>query len=202
MINALYLFRANIQRVRSIHALHASFSRRVTAAVDLSDILRAEIVLIVSALDHFVHVLTRSGMMEVWRGNRPATAAYLKFPVSLGVAAAIGSGAGAPTSYLEAEIRARHGFASFQKPDDIATAVRLFSTVALWNKVADNLAEDPKFLKARLKLIVERRNKIAHEADVDPSFPGLRWPIEPADIENALTLVEGVGEAIYQAVST
>jgi hypothetical protein len=73
--------------------------------------------------------------------------------------------------------------------------------VALWNRVATSLAENPKDLQARLKLIVDRRNKIAHEADVNPSYPGERWPIVPADIESALTLIEKIGEAIYQIVT-
>jgi hypothetical protein len=197
---ALEIFRSNLERVRSIHALHESFSRRLTAAVDLSDILRAEMVLIVSALDHFIHELARIGIMETWQGKRTATAAYLRFPVSLGVAADIANSHDAASS-LETEIRMRHSFLSFQQPDGIADAVRLFSDIKLWNKVAAALGEDPQTLKATLKLIVERRNKIAHEADVDPSYPGQKWPISPADTQDALTLVEKVGETIFKLVS-
>lgn len=200
MNQALGIFRANLQRVRAIHALHTSFMRRLTAAVDLSDLLRAEIVLIVSALDHFVHELTCAGMMEVWDGRRAATAAYLKFPISLNVATQLAGAAGV-AAHLETEIRARHSILSFQQPDGIADAIRLFSAIALWNRVAAEMSQDPKTLKARLKLIVERRNKIAHEADIDPSFPGQRWPIVSADVEEALKLVEDIGEAIYRLVT-
>lgn len=76
MQKALDLFRANLDRVRSIHATYLHFSGQVTPALDLSDLLRAELVLTVSALDHFVHELARLGMMEIWRGTRPATPAY------------------------------------------------------------------------------------------------------------------------------
>jgi hypothetical protein len=199
MNQALAIFRENIRRVRATHALRDGFARRVTAVVDLSDLLRAEIVLIVSALDHFVHELTRAGMMEVWNGRRVATPAYSKFPVSLNVATQLAGGTGV-AAHLEAEIRARHGILSFQQPDGIADAIRLFSRIALWNRVATELSEDPQMLKTRLKLVVDRRNKIAHEADIDPSYPGQRWPITPVDVEDALKLVEGVGEAIYRLV--
>jgi len=99
--------------------------------------------------------------------------------------------------YLETEIRTRHSYSSFQQPDKIAEAVRLFSTVELWNAVGAHFGEDPNTLKKTLKLLVERRNKIAHEADLDPSFPGQRWPINRNDTEAALAFVEKIGEAIY-----
>jgi hypothetical protein len=64
MQSALNAFANNLERVRYLHALHASFSGRVTAVVGLSDLLRAEVVLAVSALDHYIHELTRVGMLE------------------------------------------------------------------------------------------------------------------------------------------
>ena len=200
MRNSLDIFHANLNRVRSVHATYLHFSGRVTSALDLSDLLRAELVLIVSALDHFVHELTRLGMMEIWRGTRPDTPTYRKFSVSLGVTAQL-AGATAADVHLETEIRTRHSLLSFQKPDKIADAVRLFSPIELWNKVGALLGEDPQALKTQLRLIVDRRNKIAHEADVDPSYPGQRWPISPRDTEDALAFVERVGEAIHGLVT-
>jgi hypothetical protein len=200
MNRALDVFRANLQRVRSIHGLHGSFSSRVTAAIDLSDILRAEIVLIISALDYFVHELTRTGMMEVWSGKRTPTPSYSKFPISMKVAKELAGGTGFAFQ-IESEIRERHGIVSFQKPDSIADAIRLFSAISLWNRVATEIGEDAKMLQAQLKLIVDRRNKIAHEADIDPSYPGQRWPITPYDVEEALKLVERIGEAIFRLVT-
>ena len=61
------------------------------------------------------------------------------------------------------------------------------------------MGEDAQDIKARLKLIVERRN-IAHEADIDPTFPGQHWPIRRQDAEEALAFVEKIGEAIYKLV--
>ena len=200
MKTSLDTFHANLVRVRAVHALYLHFSGAVTAAVDLSDLLRAEMVLIVSALDHFVHELTRLGMLEIWRGTRKATPAYRNFSVSLGVAAAL-AGASTVDAHLESEIRTRHSFQSFQKPDKIAEAIRLFSSVELWNEIGDFLGEDPKDLNIQLGLIVERRNKIAHEADIDPSYPGQKWPIDWTDTDDALAFIEKIGEAIYRVVA-
>ena len=161
MNKSLDIFRANLDRVRSIHALYVHFSGLVKPAIDLTDLLRAEMVLIVSALDHFVHELTRLGMMEIWRGDRTATPSYRKFSVSLDVTTQL-AGGGVDDGHLEAEIRVSHSFQSFQQPDKIAEAVRLFSPIELWNEIGALLGEDPQNLQTQLKLIVERRNKIAH----------------------------------------
>jgi len=200
MNKSLKIFRANLDRVCSIHAVHLHLFRNVTPAIDVTDLLRAEMILIVSALDHFVHELTRLGMMEIWRGNRTATPSYHKFSVSLDTTTRLVGGR-ARDVHLETAIRTSHRFLSFQKPDKIADAVRLFSPIELWNKIGTLLGEDPKYLKTHLRLIVERRNKIAHEADIDPSYPGQRWPIDRKDAEEAVAFIQKVGEAIHQSVN-
>jgi hypothetical protein len=194
MQRAIDQFRENVDRIKNTHALYLRFSGMLTQAVDLTDILRAEIVMVVSALDHYVHELTRLGMIEVFEGKRGSTAAFLQFDISLECILSGASGA----SWLESEIRTRHGFQSFQQPERIAEAVRLFSGIELWKTVAIELGEDTKALKTQIQLLVDRRNKIAHEADLDPSFPGLRWPIDPTIVEQAIDFVSRVCEAIHK----
>jgi hypothetical protein len=54
--------------------------------------------------------------------------------------------------------------------------------------------------RPELQLIVDRRNKIAHEADADPSFPGARWPLSTADVEGATKFIEELCEAIHAVI--
>lgn len=197
---ALDIFRTNLSRIRSLHTVYLSLLGSVTSIVDLSDLLRAEVVLVVSALDHFVHELTRLGMMEIWRGGRPATTAYLRFSVSMDITTRLAGAAGTDT-HLEAEIRMRHGYQAFQQPDNIADAIRLFSAVDLWRDVATALGLRPEDVRSQLKLIVDRRNKIAHEADVDPSYPGQRWPISRRDVEQSIAFVEDIAETVFKLVA-
>jgi len=200
MQQAIDQFRQNVDRVRNIHAIYLRVSSMVTPAMDLTDVLRAEIVMIVSALDHYVHEVTRLGMLEVFDGKRPATPAFLRFDVSLecmlGAMTSATSG-----GWLESEIRTRHGFQSFQNPEKVADALRLFSNAELWKAVAAELKEDPRTLKDRVELLVQRRNKIAHEADLDPSFPGVLWPINPPMAEHAIQFVSDLCEAIQKVVA-
>ena len=54
----------------------------------------------------------------------------------------------------------------------------------------------PEDVKRELTLIVDRCNKIAHEADVDPTPPHERWPIDYPDVDYSLDFIGGVTQAI------
>src|SRR5690349_14661448 len=79
MQKVLLQFRTNIARAQELGRLGSAVSQLTTAAVDVNDIFRAQIVLCVSALDHFVHELTRVGMIEASSGRRSKTDAFLRF---------------------------------------------------------------------------------------------------------------------------
>lgn len=196
---AIDQFRVNIGRVRNFGTMYKILSAQTTQVLDLSDILRAELVMAVSALDQYIHGLVRLGMLEAYSGHRVQTQAFLRFQVALGGAL---QGISAPTSadWLEEQIRTRHGYQSFQHPDNIAGAIRLISDAQLWNEVANHLGMTPQDVKQELALIVDRRNKIAHEADMDSSLLGKRWHIDDVLVDNAINFIEQLAESIYIVV--
>ena len=196
MNKAIDAFRTSMDRARHLGGLHDALSSLTTSAVDASDLLRAQLVLGVSALDYYVHEITVLGMVAVFEGRRPLTPAFLKYRVAMDSVLSGTTG----YAWFESDIRERHSFLSFQQPDKIADAIRLFSDVKLWQQVALQLSMPEQDVKARLKLIVDRRNKIAHEADVDPSFPNMRWPITKSDVDQSLTYIGQICESIYVAV--
>lgn len=203
MLNPIEQFRENIERVRALGGLHTVFNQQTTGVVDLTDLLRAQVVMIVSALDHYIHEITRAGMLEVYDGTRPQTDAFLRFQVSLD-AAMSGIPQSNSSDWLDTEIREKHGHLAFQQPDNIANAVRLFSSCELWRSVASELNQSDQDVKNRLRAIVNRRNQIVHEADLDPSIPGAmnRWPISPSDVAGALDFIRDVCEAIHIVVNS
>ncbi|MEK7454641.1 MAG: HEPN domain-containing protein [Pseudomonadota bacterium] len=196
MQSALDAFNSSLARARHMHGLHNSLNIALTVAVDLTDILRAELVMAVSALDHYVHELTRLGMLECWAGTRVKTEAFNRFPLPIATTALLTSPATSMAA-LDNAIRTKHNHLSFQQPEKIADAIRLFSSSSLWDEVAAHIGSAPKTLKATLAIIIDRRNKIAHESDVDPSFPNQRWPIEPLMVENMVNDIEKIGHAIH-----
>ena len=71
MIRAIDKFSANIGRVRELGNLHAAICNMTSKAIDTSDILRAEIVLAVSALDTLVHDIVNIGIIEIFLERDP-----------------------------------------------------------------------------------------------------------------------------------
>ncbi|EIP98085.1 hypothetical protein OpiT1DRAFT_02535 [Opitutaceae bacterium TAV1] len=197
MLSAQTQFKDNLKRVRELGGLATAVQSLTTSAIDVTDIWRAQIVLIVSALDYFIHELARLGMIECSKGVRPKNDAYFRFEIPL---SATESGiAGSPHEvWVGDTVREKHSWQSFQDPDKLADAIRLISPVKLWEAVGKELGLPPKDIKTRLKLIVDRRNKIAHEADQDPTNPSFRWPIDAVLVSDTINFIEMVADAIYK----
>lgn len=206
MLTALNLFHENIRRSRDLVAIFRAMQAHTTVALDLSDLLRAALVMSVSALDHFIHETVRGGMLEAHRGERAKTPAFLRFRVTLQSVLETPLSPD-PDLWLDGQIREQFGYQSFQRPDRIAEAVRHITEVSLWNEVARLLGTDSGAVRDRLTLIVQRRDKIAHEADIMPDFAGqtvypiLRSPINDAMADGAINFIEQVAEAIFSLVS-
>ena len=198
MLSPIEQFQENITRMQNLGGLQAALDNTTTAALDLTDLLRAQIAMIVSALDLYIHEITRIGMLEVYNGERPQTDAFLRFQVTL-ESAMQGISNASRDGWLDTEIRERHGHLSFQYPDNIADAIRLFSSCKLWEDVAKELNLSAQDVKNRLLTIVKRRNQIVHEADLIPDYPGTitRWPISPANVTSTLDFIQDVCEAIH-----
>jgi hypothetical protein len=192
MNTAIQNFDANMQRVRELGGLYNALESLTTSVIDKSDILRSQLVLGVSALDFYVHEIVYLGMLEIVDGIRQSTPAYDNYKISMRSFTAV-----LPFREVFAnEVREKHSYLAFQQPDKIADAIRLVSTIVLWEEVATVTGKTARDLKEQLRLIVDRRNKIAHEADIDPSYPGARWPITESDVNDALVFIESVVRAI------
>jgi hypothetical protein len=204
-------FEAVWERCAELSSLHAYLAKNVTAALHPDEILRAEWVARVAALDLFIHELTAQRMVAIFQGLLPPTAAYHRFAVANetldrirhAIVTTTPSAVLAPaaaSAAFDLHIRTDLGRKTFQYPDDIADAVRLCSAAELWNVVAGHLGVPPKDIKKTLSLIVERRNKIAHEGDLQP--PPLRepWPIAQADLAFVTKHIEDIVRAINVVV--
>lgn len=136
-------------------------------------------------------------MIDAAKGLRPKTDAYYRFqlPITAVESAITGS---EQEVWIGESVRERHSWQSFQDPDKIAEAIRLISAVKLWEVVGEELGLSPQDAKTQLKLTVDRRNKIAHEADMDPTNPGFRWPISASLVKDAVDFIERVAEAIFK----
>ncbi len=188
-------FGDNIARVKNLVGMFSALSTTTTGALDVSDILRAALVLAVSAFDHYVHEIVRLGMLDAHAGQRPRTKAFDNFRISMdSVFTALTPGGG--SDWLESEIRIQHGFRAFQKSDKVAEAISLMSAISLWEEIGRRQGKPARDVRDQLDLIVDRRNKIAHEADTDPTSPGSRWPIDEPLVTGAVGFLDGLARTV------
>ncbi|MBK1990129.1 hypothetical protein A0J48_021810 [Sphaerospermopsis aphanizomenoides BCCUSP55] len=87
----------------------------------------------------------------------------------------------------------------FPKKFLIADGIRYISNQPLWDEVAKKISRTDKDVKQQLNSIVYRRNKIAHEADIDPTLGlGNRWNIDELMVGDTVDFIEQVVESIHQ----
>lgn len=188
-----------------LSAMYAYLSSTTTKALHSEEILRAEWVGRVAALDLFVHELVAQRIVEVFEGRRAATDSYKKFMLPNET---VGRIRAAPNpddarAAFDLEVRRQLGLITYQGHESIADGIRMVSSVELWNGVAAYLGTPPadvnkraKALRGQLSMIVERRNKIAHEGDMQPAAPRLPWPISQADLQTVSGFILQVVGAI------
>ena len=200
MQKAIDQFRVNISRVKNLGAIYCALDVQTTAVLDMTDVLRAELVLAVSALDQYIHEVVKLGILSIHARARPHTPAFLKFGVTLESALA-GMNNPNDASWLKDTIKSNIGHKSFQKSDKIAEAIRLISDVKLWEEVGKQLNIQSSTAKDNIDIIVDRRNKIAHESDIDPTNPGQLWPINSGLVDDSIMYIEQLVEAIHVCIT-
>jgi hypothetical protein len=192
-------FYAVWSRCAQLSGLHAYLAKNVSAVLQPDELLRAEWVARLSALDLYIHELVAQMMLETFEGRRPPSPGYLRFQVSNEtldrIRAAVNPSDAAAA--FDLDVRNQIGCVTYQDPEKIADGVRLCSSIELWNEVALKLgasqatkASKAKALKRELSLLVRRRNRIAHEGDLQPSIIREPWPINQTDLSYVSEKVE------------
>lgn len=186
---------------------YAYTSANMSAVFDSREILRAEWVARVSALDLYIHELVAQKMLAIFQGGRPCTTKYDKFPIPHSVMSDVINNPHTRDQTYDLEIRRQLGIQTYQTSESIADGIRLISDVTLWREIAldqgaTNSTADSraKSLKMQLNAIVERRNKIAHEGDMQPLTPREPWPINGQDLVVVKNFIEALVNSIDRIV--
>lgn len=200
MFNAKSRFDESYKRIKTMHLLYDHLLNQSKFPHDMvSDILRSELVSIVSALDRFIHDIVKAGIIESYNGRRVLTSSCSNFQVTIGdlksfLSVDINQD---PDVILEDIIDRKHSHLSFQDPKKIADALSLFwDENQKWQAIASQSQNNQNALKIELKNIVIRRNQIVHEADFD-AFQNQIQSIESRDVENSVEFINNLVEVIY-----
>lgn len=199
------LFENAWARCDMLSSIYSYMASRTSGVLQCDEILRAEWVARVAALDLYIHELIAQRLMDVFEGRLPPTSTYEKFMLSNETVSRIRHAPSpeAASAAFDLEVRRQLEFVTYQRPESIADGIRLFSSIELWNEIAirlgasnQNKQQKAKALKGQLSLIVERRNKIVHEGDMQPSTPRSPWPIAFDDLVTVREFLSDLTKAI------
>jgi hypothetical protein len=166
------------------------------SAVDPSDMYRAAWTQTIAALDHWVHEEIYVRATRLVRDHTAQRPDHLqRFPIQLERIEDVLRERVAMDDMFLQTLRETIGRASLQQPDDIMDELRLIVVkrpYEIWTEVASSINArrgvtiwNPTSVKGRQKAVVWRRNRIAHEADLDH---GARRPITAQEASGTVRL--------------
>lgn len=101
--------------------------------------------------------------------------------------------------YLDGVIKKVNSKDSYQSPKSVEYALGLIGVTNIWSKVAPGMRMSAQDVRLELGNIVNRRNKIAHESDLNPLGVSLN-PITKPEVDNVLTFFYGLVINIFHQV--
>ena len=197
MQRAIEKFRLNIESVKDLDTVYTLLINNYPEQA--SDILRAKIVLSVSALDCFIHDLVKQGMIETYQGVRISSKQFESYQIPFNFLKLIENADNSEEklAHLEKAIQKINSKDSYQSPKGVDYALGLINISKIWVSVANLMNGKADDIKDYLSEIIDRRNKIAHEADYD-ALTGSKTPIEQQNINDVIQFIENLCESIYQ----
>ncbi len=208
----------DIQKMRGLYIFLRNHYK--IAPEELSDLLRSELVNLVSAMDRFIHEFVRIGIINSYTSKLPQTDKCKSIPIkfsTLNKVMECQSRGTPPTCneetveyWLNNEITTILRSMSFQKIDKIKDALSYIWNLdhkipAIMDKMHYSFPEatsnaNQKFLEKKIDLIVTRRNQIVHEADYDISVNS-KQTIDVNWLDDTILFVKEFVYSIYENIS-
>lgn len=201
MLIAKERFDCTYRRIIEIHDLYRYLKEELNYSSSfLDDLLRSEIVYVVSALDRFIHDIVKVGILEAYNGRRLITPSLKKFSINLEKLKLILDNNSDANQIIEEIIVENHKHLAFQDPTKIAEALSLiWGENHKWQKISNALRMDEVTVKVKLRNIIIRRNQIVHESDID-LFTNTIQEIEGQDVIDSVMFVKKIVDEIYSLV--
>jgi len=153
----------------------------------LSDLLRASLVMVVSAIDAYFHAKIIAYVVALANKGTamPPALSNAKISVADFVKAKKYE---RPMTVVRNALAEYLGYQSLQAPDQIASALSWLGVADFWNQVAARMGATRANVTSGLKAIVKRRNQIAHEGDLSQSKKARNKsrPLTPKEVRRAL----------------
>jgi hypothetical protein len=190
----LQQFESNILRARDLVGTGQSIDRLTNGVIDSSEMYRSVVVLVVAALDSYVHgvMLDRSVDIVMGRASGGDAGRASGLPIaSVGQILSIADPLQREMS-VRGILATRLALDTYQQPDDIGKALASVGVSKLWSSAFTS----PESIKLALKAVVRRRNLIAHQCDADPMSPAHPNAMSDTDAIDSIDTIELVVRGI------
>lgn len=197
---AIKNFEQNINSVNELVKLYEIIDDQLPLLKEQSgEILRAIIVLSVSALDNFLHDYYRTEIVEAYLGTGNFNIQFEKIRISIKGMGEIDSSSSIPEKrkYLTDELRKIQKTDSYQSGKSIENLFITLNIKGIWTQLEKIGINGMKAndIKNELSNIIDRRNKISHESDWD-FINQKKYPISLRDISDVVSFINNLVEGI------
>lgn len=222
MVTTISTFNACVNDVKSMRAFYIYLKDFYHIPEnDLADLLRAELVNLVSAMDRFIHEIVRIGIVNSYMGLSVKTAKCKAIPFKLITMSKILECkllTTPPTCnedlaeyWVNKEVVEILKTLSFQKIDKIKDALSYIwddphKLQAIVHKMryaafpGPTINANQKYLEQKIDLIVSRRNQIVHEADFDITINS-KQTINTVWLDDAILFITDFVYSIYENIT-
>ncbi|MBW6528466.1 hypothetical protein KZ813_16605 [Sphingomonas sp. RHCKR7] len=192
---ALATFGHAMDRARQMVSLYDALSALRPNEPANDDALRSAYILAVSSFDFFVHELVAIEARH--RFSEPKRTRNISLPMEIITI----TDAETRVAQAEAHVRRVNSYKAFVDPAKLADVLSCYC-VDPWDKITTlingsvpgSTARSADDIKGQLRSIWKRRNKIAHEADVNPTLAGVSlWPIDKTDAQITIAFMYQLG---------
>lgn len=166
------------------------------------EMLRACIVISVSALDNYMHDFYRNEIIESYLGQGNFNVQFSNLRVSIECMKQIGLDditKDYKRKVINDELRKIQKTESYQSPKSIEYIFSNLGVKNVWNRLKEQGIDrlNPDDIKRELSNIIDRRNKISHESDWD-FIREQKYPIDESDVKSTklfiTTLVKNINK--------
>lgn len=202
-------FKTNIEYARKMVVAGQSLAAFQSPVFDIGDFYRAAWVQAVSAIDHWFHEELYRRVADLAGQDSPTMPYQLtNFELPLKKIEEIQRGTITLSDAVSDHVRAKWSNAALQNPRKISEALKLVTEQNIWIKAATLINEwhhgrtamNEQSLKKRYMAITDRRNKIAHDADLLEGSLSQRRSITDAEVNDAIDWIERIALAIAKVL--
>lgn len=191
MNNIIEIYKKNILAINNSLSIY-QYLESQAKNLDATILLRAQFVLIVSAFDTYVHTLVINKIMDSFFSSDQAIDIQIDIPLSLAFEIE-NANDDEKKEKLYSFLTKKLSKDSFQSPKSIEYAFAIIGINKIWSQLGEKMNMKSDDVKNTLAIIVNRRNKIAHESD----WNNITGSYEDIEVDDVLQCKKFIDSLVY-----